>query len=212
MTKTQATTKTRATATKASTHITLGADNVWRSGKTVWTDAQVIAHAVTLHDAMGVMHAQAFDTRCELGNIFMQKKLQFQVENNTKSDKLFGQWWSQSDWAHIDRRQRYEYVTCATHKAKIKRAFTGEKLNDLSMSSIRLLLQEKAKPKAATPKASTPKGADAPKASTEAATPKADAPTKLTEATLAKQVTQQLADSKLSLELFIEQLQVLAQA
>ena len=92
-----------------------------------------------------------------------------------------------------------------------KRAFTGEKLNDLSMGSIRLLLQEKAKPKAATPKAATPK-ADAPKASTEAATPKADAPTKLTEATLAKQVTQQLADSKLSLELFIEQLQVLAQA
>ena len=212
MTKTQATTKTRAIATKPSTHITLGADNVWRSGKTVWTDAQVIAHGVTLHDAMGVMHAQAFDTRCELGNIFMQKKLQFQVENNTKSDKLFGQWWSQSDWAHIDRRQRYEYVTCATHKAKIKRAFTGEKLNDLSMSSIRLLLQEKAKPKAATPKAATPKGTDAPKASTEADAPKADAPTKLTEATLAKQVTQQLADSKLSLELFIEQLQVLAQA
>ena len=212
MTKTQATTKTRATATKASTHITLGADNVWRSGKTVWTDAQVIAHAVTLHDAMGVIHAQAFDTRCELGNIFMQKKLQFQVENNTKSDKLFGQWWSQSDWAHIDRRQRYEYVTCATHKAKIKRAFTGEKLNDLSMSSIRLLLQEKAKPKAATPKAATPKGTDTPKASAKADAPKADAPTKITEATLAKQVTQQLADSKLSLELFIEQLQVLAQA
>ena len=142
----------------------------------------------------------------------MQKKLQFQVENNTKSDKLFGQWWSTSDWSHIDRRQRYEYVTCATHKAKIKRAFTGEKLNDLSMGSIRLLLQEKAKPKAATPKAATPKGTDAPKASTEADAPKADAPTKLTEATLAKQVTQQLADSKLSLELFIEQLQVLAQA
>ena len=212
MTKTQATTKTRAIATKPSTQITLGADNVWRSGKTVWTEAQVIAHAVTLHDAMGVMHVQAFDTRCELGHIFMQKKLQFQVENNTKSDKLFGQWWSQSDWSHIDRRQRYEYVTCATHKAKIKRAFTGEKLNDLSMGSIRLLLQEKAKPKAATPKAATPKGTDAPKASTEADAPKADAPTKLTEATLAKQVTQQLTDSKLSLELFIEQLQVLAQA
>jgi hypothetical protein len=212
MTKTQATTKTSAITSKP-VALKLGADNVWRQGKQVWTDAQVIAHAVTLHDAMGVIHAQAFDTRCELGHIFMQKKLQFQVENNTKSDKLFGQWWSQSDWAHIDRRQRYDYVTCATHKAQIKRAFTSEKLNDLSMSSIRVLLQKKSKKTTAqAPKADTPKSADTPKASAKADAPKADAPTKITEATLAKQVTKQLADSKLSLDLFIEQLQVLAQA
>ena len=146
---------------------TVSLDSTFKLGRKSYTMASAIAHVVACYDKLYLLQEEALDNYREIGNFILQTKSLF--GGNKKS---YGQFIATTDFNNevVSQEDKYDSEFIATHWNKIQTLNKSGKLNSLTPSRIRQILQEqypelKKKPKVSKGAGNTSKGKDKPKAS-----------------------------------------------
>ena len=142
-------------------------DQSFKLGRKSFTMASAIDHVVSVYDRLYLLQEEALDSYREIGNFILQTKSLF------GGDKVaYGKFISGTKFSNeaVSQPDKYDSEFIATHWNKIQTLNKSGKLNSLTPSRIRQILQEqypelKKKPKVSKGAGNTSKGKDKPKAS-----------------------------------------------
>jgi hypothetical protein len=184
-------------------NVVIAADATIKVGKSTFTIAEAISHAVTVYDTMWLMQEQMLDHYREIGTILLGLQTLF-ADNR----KAFGQYLAGTDLASMSTQDRSDAMFLAANWAKVQKLNKTGALDTLGVSAIRKRL------KAAEGKASNGAGVRkmdqkvSPKGEGDAA-PKAEtakAPKVQNETELADLVWTLIADNNLDFAAFTKAL------
>ena len=146
---------------------TVSMDSTFKLGRKSYTMASAIDHVVAVYDRLHLLQEEALDNYREIGNFILQTKSLF-----GGNKKAYGQFIAGTDFSNeaVSQPDKYDSEFIATHWNKIQTLNKSGKLNSLTPSRIRQILQEqypelKKKPKVSKGAGNTSKGKDKPKAS-----------------------------------------------
>jgi len=142
-------------------------DQSFKLGRKSFTMAEAIDHVVAVYDKLNVLQEEGLDCYREIGNFILQTKSLF------GGDKVaYGKFIAGTNFSNeaVSQPDKYDSEFIATHWDKIQTLNKSGKLNSLTPSRIRQILQEeypeiKKKPKASKGAGNTSKGKGKPEAS-----------------------------------------------
>ncbi len=125
--------------TKSATLPSVSLDTQFKLGRKSYTMASAIDHVVACYDKLHLLQEESLDLYREIGNFIIQTKGLF---GNNK--KAYGQFIATTDFNNdaVSQPDKYDSEFIATHWAKIQTLNKSGKLNSLTPSRIRQLLQE----------------------------------------------------------------------
>mgnify|MGYP003652508903 FL=1 len=138
--------------TKSATALaTVSLDTQFKLGRKSYTMKSAIDHIVVVYDKLHLIQEEALDCYREIGNFIIQTKSLF--GGNKKS---YGQFIATTDFNNdaVSQPDKWDSEFIATHWNKIQTLNKSGKLNSLTPSRIRQLLQEAYPELATKPKAS----------------------------------------------------------
>ena len=146
---------------------TVSMDSTFKLGRKSYTMASAIDHVVAVYDRLHFLQEEALDNYREIGNFIIQTKSLF-----GGNKVAYGQFIAGTNFSNeaVSQPDKYDSEFIATHWDKIQTLNKSSKLNSLTPSRIRQILQEqypelKKKPKVSKGAGNTSKGKDKPKAS-----------------------------------------------
>ena len=146
---------------------TVSMDSTFKLGRKSYTMASAIDHVVAVYDRLHLLQEEALDNYREIGNFIIQTKSLF-----GGNKVAYGQFIAGTNFSNeaVSQPDKYDSEFIATHWDKIQTLNKSGKLNSLTPSRIRQILQEqypelKKKPKVSKGAGNTSKGKDKPKAS-----------------------------------------------
>ena len=146
---------------------TVSMDSTFKLGRKSYTMASAIDHVVAVYDRLYLLQEEALDNYREIGNFILQTKSLF-----GGNKVAYGQFIAGTNFSNeaVSQPDKYDSEFIATHWNKIQTLNKSGKLNSLTPSRIRQILQEqypelKKKPKVSKGAGNTSKGKDKPKAS-----------------------------------------------
>jgi len=146
---------------------TVSMDSTFKLGRKSYTMASAIDHVVAVYDRLHLLQEEALDNYREIGNFILQTKSLF-----GGNKVAYGQFIAGTNFSNeaVSQPDKYDSEFIATHWNKIQTLNKSGKLNSLTPSRIRQILQEqypelKKKPKVSKGAGNTSKGKDKPKAS-----------------------------------------------
>ena len=142
-------------------------DTQFKLGRKSYTMASAIDHVVACYDKLHLLQEESLDLYREIGNFILQTKSLF-----GGNKKAYGQFIAGTDFSNeaVSQPDKYDSEFIATHWGKIQTLNKSGKLNSLTPSRIRQLLQEaypelKKKPTASKGAGNVSKGKKAAKGS-----------------------------------------------
>jgi hypothetical protein len=118
---------------------TVSLDTQFKLGRKSYTMASAIDHVVACYDKLHLLQEESLDLYREIGNFIIQTKGLF-----GGNKKAYGQFIAGTDFSNeaVSQPDKYDSEFIATHWAKIQTLNKSGKLNSLTPSRIRQLLQE----------------------------------------------------------------------
>ena len=114
-------------------------DTQFKLGRKSYTMASAIDHVVACYDKLHLLQEESLDLYREIGNFILQTKSLF-----GGNKKAYGQFIAGTDFSNeaVSQPDKYDSEFIATHWGKIQTLNKSGKLNSLTPSRIRQLLQE----------------------------------------------------------------------
>jgi hypothetical protein len=118
---------------------TVSLDTQFKLGRKSYTMASAIDHVVACYDKLHLLQEESLDLYREIGNFIIQTKGLF-----GGNKKAYGQFIAGTDFSNeaVSQPDKYDSEFIATHWGKIQTLNKSGKLNSLTPSRIRQLLQE----------------------------------------------------------------------
>ena len=126
-------------AKSATALATVSLDMAFKLGRKSYTMASAIDHVVACYDKLHLLQEESLDLYREIGNFILQTKSLFGGDK-----KAYGQFIAGTDFSNeaVSQPDKYDSEFIATHWGKIQTLNKSGKLNSLTPSRIRQLLQE----------------------------------------------------------------------
>jgi hypothetical protein len=118
---------------------TVSMDSTFKLGRKSYTMASAIDHVVAVYDRLHLLQEEALDNYREIGNFILQTKSLF-----GGNKVAYGQFIAGTNFSNeaVSQPDKYDSEFIATHWNKIQTLNKSGKLNSLTPSRIRQLLQE----------------------------------------------------------------------
>ena len=138
-------------AKSATALATVSLDMAFKLGRKSYTMSSAIDHVVACYDKLHLLQEESLDLYREIGNFIIQTKGLFGGDK-----KAYGKFIAGTDFSNeaVSQPDKYDSEFIATHWGKIQTLNKSGKLNSLTPSRIRQILQEEYPELAKKPKAS----------------------------------------------------------